>query len=441
MDDTKASAPLLRKGRRGTFVGRERERAEVRSGLEDLISGRGRLFLFAGEAGIGKTRLADELAVEATSLGVQVAWGRCWDSEEAPAYWPWIQVLRSTIRGRDAATIASCLGSGGDTLLNLVPEFRSATSAPPRSRASGPSNLEVSAGPHVPEIERFRLFDSVTNFFRDLALDNPLLIILDDAHLADVDSLLLLRFLARDLRSSRIMLVVIYRDSEIRSDPRRSKLLNDTGGEGECIALRGLSESESAQFVEEITGADRKSKLVAALQSTTDGNPFFLGEMIKLLISEGRTQSWASGPNPGFEISDGVRSVIRRRVQQVSETTRETVALASTIGREFDVSILRELSTLTDEQLHVALNEAVQSGLLGMVRRSVASVSLQPRARTGDALRRIARDHEAESARKDRTNPGAFDAGRREAAVLRDSSSLHSCSARRTDRQSDRIRI
>jgi predicted ATPase len=380
MDDLKPSAPFLKKGKRGTFVGRQHERAEIRLGLEDLVSGRGRLFLFAGEAGIGKTRLADEIAIEATSLGVQVAWGRCWDSEEAPAYWPWIQVLRSTIRGRDAATIASCLGSGGNTLLNLVPEFRIATAAPPRSDAPSPSNLDVSAGQHVPEIERFRLFDSVTNFFRNLALDNPLLIILDDAHLADVDSLLLLRFLARDLRSARIMLVVIYRDSEIRSDPRRSRLLNETGGEGECIVLRGLSESDTAELVEQTTGADRKSKLVAALQNTTDGNPFFLGEMIKLLVREGRTQSWASGPNPGFEVPDGVRSVIRRRVQQVSEATRKTVALASTIGREFDVSILRELSTLTDAELHLALDEAVQSGLLGMVRGSL------PRYRYNHAL-------------------------------------------------------
>jgi len=368
MSDLKPSVPLLKKGTRGTFVGRVRERAEVRSGLEDLVSGRGRLFLFAGEAGIGKTRLADELAAEATSLGVQVAWGRCWESEDAPAYWPWIQVLRSTIRGRDAATIASYIGSGGNTILNLVPEFRVASSAPSRSDTADASTLDVSAGPPVPEMERFRLFDSITNFFRELALDNPLLIILDDAHLADIDSLLLLRFLARDLRSSRIMLVVIYRDSEIRLDLRRSKLLNDTRGEGECIVLRGLSESDTAELVEQTTGPDPKSKLAATLHSTTDGNPFFLGEMIKLLASEGHTQSWASGPNPGFEIPDGVRSVIRRRVQQVSEATRETVALASTIGREFDVSILRELSTLTDEQLHVALDEAVQAGLLGMVR-------------------------------------------------------------------------
>jgi tetratricopeptide (TPR) repeat protein len=350
-----------------TFVGRNREREELRSALADAVAGRGRLFLLAGEPGIGKTRLADELAGEATSLGAQVAWGRCWESRDAPAYWPWIQVLRSSIRGRDPSTIASYVGSGATAIANLVPEFRAVGFASAGPAEAGSDTSIPSSSTQAPELERFQLFDSITNFFRNFTLDTPLVIILDDVHAADVDSLLLLRFLARDLRSARIMLIGAYRESEVLLESRLTELINDIHREGDRIVLRGLTERDTAEFVERTSGARPDPKTVAALHNATEGNPFFLSETIRLLIGEGRLGSGHAPSIANFKIPSGVRSAIRRRVRLVSEAARETLALASAIGREFDLPTLRQLSPLPEHQLLDALDEAVASGLLGTV--------------------------------------------------------------------------
>lgn len=371
MPDSNQTRPALKTGWRAAFIGRKPETGELRAGLKDLLDGRGRLFLLSGEPGIGKTRLADELAHEATALGAQVAWGRCWDGEDAPAYWPWIQVLRSSTRGRDIDAIASSMGAGTAAILNLVPEFRTAGLTAPGSAESQP-DAPGSSTPQIPEMERFRLFDAIAGFLRTFALDNPLIIILDDVHVADIDSLLLLRFLARDLRSAPIMLVASYRESEVHLDPRRNELLNDAGREGERILLRGLSEPDIAEFLECVTGTPPHPKLVVNLHRATEGNPFFLNETVKLLISEGRLDSGTVRSLTEFEIPEGVRALIRRRIQMVSEATRETLALASPIGREFDLAMLRLLSPLTDHQLETALNEAIACGLLGAVTEPLA---------------------------------------------------------------------
>ena len=369
MTNSNQTGPVVKTA--ATFVGRKWESAELRSALEDAVAGRGRLVLVAGEPGMGKTRLADELAGEATSLGAQVAWGRCWESKDAPAYWPWIQILRSSIRGREPVAIESYMGSGASAILNLIPEFRAAGFANAGPTEAGSDASVPSAGNQVPEMERFRLFDSVTNFLRNFALDTPLVIILDDVHAADVDSLLLLRFLARDLRSARIMLIATYRESEVRLESRRTELVNDIHREGDRILLRGLTEPDTAEFVARTARARPDPKTVAALHAATEGNPFFLREIISLLISEGRLDSRLLHSIASFEIPLGVRSAIRRHVHLVSEAARATLALASTIGREFDLKMLRELSPLADQELYAALDEAVASGLLGTVGRPV----------------------------------------------------------------------
>src|SRR6266851_6193342 len=113
----------------GTFVGRERELAELRAGLEDAICGRGRLFLISGEPGIGKTRLADEIANHAASRGTRVVWGRCWEGGGAPAYWPWIQVIRACVANLGPEQAMAILGSEGapnvaQDIAQIVPELR-----------------------------------------------------------------------------------------------------------------------------------------------------------------------------------------------------------------------------------------------------------------------------------------------------------------------------
>jgi DNA-binding SARP family transcriptional activator len=193
---------------RGAFVGRERELGELRRGLEDALRGRGGLYLLVGEPGIGKSRLAEELIAHAKARGARVLVGRCWEAGGAPAYWPWVQSLRAYVRGREAEELRVELGEGAPDLAQLLPEIRELFPGLP--------------APQSPESEgaRFRLFDAASTFLKAAAQAGPVVLVFDDLHAADEPSLLLLRFLARELGDTRLLVVGAYRDIDpTLSDP------------------------------------------------------------------------------------------------------------------------------------------------------------------------------------------------------------------------------
>ena len=156
-------------------MGRDRELAELLAGLEDAAGGRRRLFLIAGEPGIGKTWLAEHLAGHATRRGARVLWGRCWEAGGAPPFWPWTQVIRALTEDRDEQTLAAWLGAGAAQVAQLVPDLaeRLGMTAPPlvASRES--------------EAARFYLFEAVSGFLEQAASVEPLLLVFDDLHAAD----------------------------------------------------------------------------------------------------------------------------------------------------------------------------------------------------------------------------------------------------------------
>ena len=166
-----------------SFVGRSREVVELSSSLDDAIAGRGRLFLISGEPGIGKTWLADEVARHAAERGMRVAWGRSWEGGGAPAYWPWVQVLRSLVVHPEGPRARQPLVT--PEIGQLIPELSSETN---RSTQSDPDQA------------RFRLFDSVATMLKDVARSQPLVLIFDDLHEADQASLEMLKFVTRGLR-------------------------------------------------------------------------------------------------------------------------------------------------------------------------------------------------------------------------------------------------
>src|SRR5947207_949811 len=195
------------------FVGRHRELVELRTGLEDAGAGRGRFFLVVGEAGIGKTRLVEELAREAAARGHLVLWGRCWESEGAPPYWPWIQVIRAYLRtARSEGPPRVAGGAGAPYLAQLVPELGGldspAPSAPPQS-----------------EHARFYLFDAVATFLGSRPDRTPLVLVFDDLQWADTPSLLLLQFLVHELRDTAMLVVATYREMEARQSPHVADIL------------------------------------------------------------------------------------------------------------------------------------------------------------------------------------------------------------------------
>src|SRR5262249_37812823 len=232
------------------FVGRVREQGELATAVKDAFASRGRLLMITGEPGVGKTRLCDETAAVAHGHGFEVAWGRCWEGGGAPPYWPWVQVLRTCARLVDAQTLSGFASMGTLYLSNLVPEMFGSESAVLGSKPELLAPRAVAGlGSQDTETLRFQLFDSMGVFLRNFAEHRPLAIILDDLHAADQESILLLHFLVQDLRKTRLLVLVTYRDTEVRLAPRLAQVLGEISREAQTITLTGLSRNDVGESV------------------------------------------------------------------------------------------------------------------------------------------------------------------------------------------------
>ncbi|MGH8907009.1 MAG: BTAD domain-containing putative transcriptional regulator [Egibacteraceae bacterium] len=250
---------------RGVFVGRDVEVARLWGALADARSGRGRLVLVGGEPGIGKTSIARNLADQAQAAGMAVLWGRVWEADGAPPFWPWVQILRSWMQACEQGRLGDALGSDAAVIAQLVPRVA--------ERLPG-----LADPPDLPAAQaRFRLFDAVTGVLKRVAGARPLVVVLDDLHRADVPSLRLLQFLVRELADARLLVVGTFRDAKADLDEVVVGVLADLGREPVTCRMRleGLSGKHVGHFVERVTGLDVSSALVAKLWERTGGNPLF----------------------------------------------------------------------------------------------------------------------------------------------------------------------
>jgi DNA-binding CsgD family transcriptional regulator len=340
---------------KAVFVGRQREIGELKAALEEALSGQGRLVMLAGEPGIGKTRIAEELAAYATLNGAQALWGRCHFAEGAPPYWPWVQVIRSYVREHAPEQLRSEMGAGAADIAEVVPEVKERL-----PDLKPPPALE-------PEQARFRLFDSITTLLKHASRSQPLLLVLDDLHWADKPSLLLLQFLAGQLEGSCLLVVGCYRDVELSRQHPLSEALAQLSREPvfRRQPLRGLSPEDTGHFIEVTAGIRPPPRLVEAIYAHTEGNPFFMAEVVRLL-SERRelTTEQVGGPR-GIRIPEGVRDVIGQRLNRLSEQCNQAMLTASVIGRDFDFQLLSHLSSgASDEQLLQAIDEGLEAHLI-----------------------------------------------------------------------------
>ncbi len=338
---------------RGVFVGREAELGELLGDLEDALARRGRLVLVHGEPGIGKSRLAEEVVSHARARGARVLVGRCWEAGGAPAYWPWVQLLRSYVRQNDAADLRSQLGRGGAHLAPLVPELRDIV----------PDLDDVDSLDS--ESARFRLFDAAAEFLRNASQARPLLLFLDDLHAADAPSLLLLQFLARELGSARILVLGAYRDVDPTPAEPLSAMLAEIAREpvSRRLSLRGLGEREVAEYVDLTASEIASHALVTTLHDETEGNPLFVGEIVRLLSAEG--VSSGSTADVQLAIPETVRDVITRRLSHLSEASNRLLLQASVLGREFSVAALARMGGVSEEEVLEALDDAVSARIVG----------------------------------------------------------------------------
>jgi eukaryotic-like serine/threonine-protein kinase len=346
-----------------TFVGRERELSELRASLASVAGGRGQLFCLIGEPGIGKTRLTEEIAADAERAGAKVAWGRCWEGGGAPAYWPWMQALRHCARTIDSRAADSTLPSTALQMLGLTPESRGEISSPENwPRPTMLSGLP-SRGRSTFDPARFELFDSIAAYLKRLSSASPLVLVLDDLHAADADSLHLLRFVARDLLQSKILILATYRGTEVRLSAEHAQLLSSIGREGRTIHLGGLSEKEVAAFARSNAALTPNDRLVSKLCEVTEGNPFFLDETLRLLLANPEAGA-KDRVAAALAIPDSVHEAIRKRVAPLSGEARDTIEIASVIGREFDIQLLSQVSALPPPECIARLAEGVSHGII-----------------------------------------------------------------------------
>jgi predicted ATPase len=202
---------------------------------------------------------------------------------------------------------------------------------------------------------------------KNAAQSQPLLLVLDDLHWADKPPLLLLQFLARELGSSRLLVLGCYRDVELSRQHPLSETLAQLSREPvfQRQPLRGLSREDARSFIESAAGMQPSQKLVEAVYTHTEGNPFFMTEVIRLL-SEGRGLTWEESAGPSsIGIPEGVREVIGQRLNRLSDRCNQALTMASIVGRGFDFKLLRILSSeASDEELLRALDEALKAHLI-----------------------------------------------------------------------------
>ena len=315
----------------GVFVGRGAELRTVLHALADARDGRGGVLLLSGEPGIGKTRLADEVVAHARDQGIHTARGRCWEDGGAPAYWPWVELLRACIRSLEPAELRRCVGSGGPELAELLPELRELLGEIPRPVVRDPEAL------------RFRLFDVVASFLGEIAAtEQPLLVVLDDLHAADEPSLLLLRHLAGAIGDSRVLVLGAYRDTEPARDDTLERVLGDLLRERPVarIPLGGLQRDDIEAYLRLSTEGGASPQVLDALHSHTAGNPLFIVETVRLLAAESQLES----TDIGGVVPAGVRDAVQRRLAPLPEAARRALTVASVLGRQFEPETLERLA-------------------------------------------------------------------------------------------------
>jgi hypothetical protein len=220
------------------FIGRDWELAQLGVALCEAQAGRGQLFVVSGEAGIGKTRLVGKLADHADNENVRVLWGRCWEGEETPAFWPWIQIFRAMMSNLGPNALARSMGRSPFDLTQIIQELQ------------GYLAPDADGSPYPPSDQaRFRLFDAATTLIRTAASSGPVVLILEDLHEADQSSLLLLKFLARQLYGIPVLVLATYREPEAHLKDAVRDTVGTIVGNGHRIALAGLQRNEIGDFL------------------------------------------------------------------------------------------------------------------------------------------------------------------------------------------------
>jgi tetratricopeptide (TPR) repeat protein len=365
-EETEAAAiplpPLLQGVPPVGYVGREDKRELLARLRSEAREGSRRLALVSGEPGIGKTRLSTFAAVEAHGDGDAVLFGRCTEELGAP-YAPWIEALGHLVDHAPGDVLAAHVARHGGEITRLVPQVAARVEEVPPPR------------PSDPDTERYLLFGAVLGLLEEACARVPIVLILDDLHWADAQSLALLRHVVSGAPTLPLLAIATFRDSEVGANAALSEALAALRREQgvERVALTGLGQDDVVELMEAAAGHELDQlglALAGQIAGETDGNPFFVAELLRHLIEsetlvrrdDGRWELKREMDSLGLPQS--VREVVGRRVERLGERAVSILSIAAVIGREFDLDLLEQVVRDPGEEVLDVLESAVESAIL-----------------------------------------------------------------------------
>jgi eukaryotic-like serine/threonine-protein kinase len=344
--DASVSVGHTGRAQRWPMVGRDAERAELVGRLEDAMAGRGSLTLIGGEPGIGKTRLTEDVLDDARRRGCFCLTGHCYEMEGAPPYVPFIEITERTARVVPASALRTVLGDAAPEIAKLMPELR-------RMFDDIPPPIELPA-----EQQRRFFFNAYRDFVERACRANPLAIVFEDLHWADEPTLQLLMHLLQAVPSLPVLVIGTYRDVELDVTRPFAKVLETMLRQrlASRMTLRRLPSEGVAALLSAMSGRPAPASLARVIYKETEGNPFFVEEVFQHLQEEGRlfdaSGAWRQDLRvESLDVPEGVRLVIGRRLERLTEATRRILTTAAVIGRTFSLRLLESLEAAGDDVL------------------------------------------------------------------------------------------
>lgn len=356
-DDRETAAPPPAETRQ-PFVGRQAEQDKLTARLDDASQGRGALALIGGEPGVGKTRLSEELLADARERSMLAFTGHCYEEGTAP-FTPFVEILEQMVREIPAGVLREALADAAGDVARLVPEIR-------RVAGDIPPPAEL-----TPEQQRRVLFNAVLDLFRRLGARQPVVLLLDDLHWADDATLGLLQHLAPQLAGLPLLAVGTYRDVELDVGKPFEKAMAALVRQKQAdrLRLRRLPQEAVAELLTALGGSEPPRTLVQVIFHETEGNPFFVGEVFQHLSEEGKlfdeAGEWKEDLSVDeLDVPEGVRLVVGRRLERLSEATPRMLTAAAVVGRRFDLKLVEALSGLDSDGFLEAIEEAETAKLI-----------------------------------------------------------------------------
>jgi DNA-binding CsgD family transcriptional regulator len=343
------------------LIGRDAELTALRNCLEAPLQAQGGVVFLSGEAGIGKSRLVSELKRYAETQDFQLFEGQCFPTDRAYPYAPLLDLLDTFLTPLSPSQIVAALDTSARVLFPVLPE--QIQHLPELANLSPLFPVE-------PEQEQRRLFTSLADIFLRAATTQPLLLVIEDLHWSDENTFEFLLFFTRKIAEQRILVVLTYRDDEM-SQPLRSLLAQlDRERQRQEVVLEPLNRSNTETFLLTILQESHSLPvgMLDALFDLTEGNPFFLEEVLKALIVAKelveREDGWRWKRADTWHIPLSLHNAVELRLTRLSTDTRRVLELASVAGRRFDFALLQKITGFDETYLVELMKEAINAQLV-----------------------------------------------------------------------------